>query len=183
MDDWAPVVALLSDRFRVTLVDRPGYGKSGPPVEPVNLARSRSLVHELIASLAVRLAPDGILRRQIESALGPDINAVDQDFFSLRIREWRRTAVLLTLAREEVRLDRDLKRSSANYSRIDAPLVIIQGEHDVYVTGAEARRLGQVVRNSRLYLSDSSGHYLQFGRPELIVAAIHEVATISPDDA
>jgi hypothetical protein len=78
-----------------------------------------------IAFLVVRLVPDGILRRQIERALGPDINAVDQDFFSLRIREWRRTAVLLTPTREEVRLDRDLKESSAKHSRIHAPLVFL----------------------------------------------------------
>ncbi|MCB2173595.1 alpha/beta hydrolase, partial [archaeon] len=214
--DWTPVTELLPAGFRITIFDRPGYGESGLPVGPVNLAYNCALVHELvmslelrnpivvghsygasialalayhrgggefagfvgvagpafgyshalfssrlmalplvgrgIASLAARLAPEGIVRRQIERALGPEAYAVDEDFFASRIREFRHTGVLSTFAQEEVRLDRDLKDLSAHYCQIDAPFTIVQGEHDVYVTVTEALQLKDSLPNGRLYL-------------------------------
>ena len=233
--DWEPVVDLLPPGCRITLVDRPGYGGSGPPSGRVDLesacawtvalskalglerpllvghsygasialalaGREREefsgfvclagpafgysgalaashllalpLFGDIAAVLAARLAPTWIFRRLIKRALGPDSEAVDGEFFTNRIREWRDAVPLRTMAREEVRLDGDLRRLDLATKRIEAPCAVVQGECDCYVSVDEARRLQAALSCARLYLAPQSGHYLQFGRPELVATAI-----------
>ena len=54
VEDWAPIVERLSDRFRVTAFDRPGHGYSGGAELPHTPEENARIALELIRALRLR---------------------------------------------------------------------------------------------------------------------------------
>lgn len=71
----------------------------------------------------------------------------------------------------------EVPRLAAAYRRIEAPVVLLTGEHDwVAPASAHAEPLSRVVPRAHLHLEPGAGHMLPITRPELVVAALEELA-------
>lgn len=54
LEDWEPILARLSPRFRVTAFDRPGHGYSGGAERPHTPAENAAVALDLIRALGLR---------------------------------------------------------------------------------------------------------------------------------
>jgi pimeloyl-ACP methyl ester carboxylesterase len=71
---------------------------------------------------------------------------------------------------------REVPKLAAGYGRIDVPVVLLGGEHDLAApVSVHAGPLQGVLRQARLRVEAGAGHMLPVTRPEVVVAAIDEV--------
>ena len=72
---------------------------------------------------------------------------------------------------------REVPRMAAAYGRIEAPVMLLTGEHDLAAPAStQAVRLCRVLPRAELRLEPGAGHMLPITRPERVVAAIEELA-------
>ena len=239
-EDFEPVLDQLAAGFRLTVVDRPGFGLSRAPGDAATFAGNARLLAGLIRALAlarpvivghshgggvalavaedqpdtvgglVLLAPEsypathakpldrlialpllgeglatwvgprlgpqaisGILNKVI----GPDGEHLPADFVSYRQQLWLNQRSLTAYARQRTSDVTGLTRIAARLSAVRSPTIVIGCAQDpTEGTSVDSRRLVRDVPASELWWLGGCGHYIQYARPETVLAAIRAIA-------
>jgi pimeloyl-ACP methyl ester carboxylesterase len=114
-------------------------------------------------------------REGIQQRFAPNEERIPPGFIDLRIGVWTEPKVLVTLSQERVARDASLRRISPHYPEIRGKVSILHGVDDADLLDG-ARRLGREIPNARLRVFEKTGHFVQFARPDDVVAAIDTVA-------
>jgi pimeloyl-ACP methyl ester carboxylesterase len=111
----------------------------------------------------------------IRASFGPNVGAMPAGFAAPRARLWTRPTVSATLAEERTTFEESLDAQSARYPEIRRPVWIVCGDQDEPNT-SQARRLAGEIPGARLVILPDTGHYVQFARPDAVIAAIEAAA-------
>jgi pimeloyl-ACP methyl ester carboxylesterase len=114
----------------------------------------------------------------VRDAFGPNTEAIPAGFVASRTAQWTRPTVSATLSEERVTLGEALAGAAPRYASIRKPVVVVCGDQDG--NHADARRLARDIPGARLVLLPDTGHYVQYARPEALVAAIEDAAAAPP---
>jgi pimeloyl-ACP methyl ester carboxylesterase len=182
----------LSGRARLIAVDRPGFGRSGRGRAVGSLetqagalaavleatASSPAVVvgHSLGGPIAARLAAD---RPELVAGLvlvAPSIDPALERWrwynvaASWRVVQWLLPVDWVTSNRELAPLAAELERLRPLWSRIEVPVVVVQGGRDELVPAANADFAERVLPADRLEVRRHSedGHFILWQRPETV---------------
>ena len=183
--------SLLSQAYLVA-VDRPGFGKSGkgrivasleqqaaylvPIIERESSEQSAILVgHSLGAPIAARLAmdyPDNVTGMLL---VAPSLDpALEEPRWYNSLAEFTLVAWVLpeelALAnREIIPLSAELTKMLSGWSRIQVPVIVIQGQQDKLVSPANADFADRMLKDrvTVVRVADQ-GHFILWNRPGLI---------------
>ncbi|MFW6138330.1 MAG: alpha/beta fold hydrolase [Spirochaetota bacterium] len=106
-----------------------------------------------------------MIKKGIIDGFYPDQDTIPDGFIKTRYQIWSRTKVFVSMAREELNLNQDLKRLADHYRNINSRMVIIHGSEDRIVPVQNARKLHEAINNSVLHVFPGIGHYVQFASP------------------
>lgn len=121
------------------------------------------------------VAPSKIRRGLHEAFAGHEVS---EDFLSTRAHMWSSPKVAHATAVETIGAAAGLAAQSADYPRIDKPVVLVyEGDSEFRRTTAE--HLHRDVRDSSLHLVPDTGHMIPWEKPEEIVAAVREADRMS----
>ena len=92
-----------------------------------------------------------------------------------------RYAELLDSNQQDAELS-DSEQNVRNGSRLRIPVSIVTGDSDLIVLAREnAYRLHEALAHSQLIVLEKTGHQIPFTRPEAVVDAIDQVASLTPN--
>jgi pimeloyl-ACP methyl ester carboxylesterase len=111
----------------------------------------------------------------IRQSFGPNAGAIPEGFTAPRGRIWTRPTVSATLAEERTTLEDALDAMSPRYREIRRPVTIVCGDQDEPNT-SQAGRLAGEIPGARLVILSDTGHYVQFARPDAVIAAVEAAA-------
>jgi pimeloyl-ACP methyl ester carboxylesterase len=84
-----------------------------------------------------------------------------------------RTSQLKAAARDEITLNKALKKMRTQYGKITIPVVIVTGDSDQIVKPKEqSYQLHKAIPQSKLIVIHQAGHEIQFTRPDEVIRAI-----------
>lgn len=136
----------------------------------------------MMAWLGPWLAPStiaGILHYMI----GPDGARMPADFVAYRQQLWSNPRSLAARSRQRVTDSTGLTAIAVRLGEIRVRSVVLACAEDPEEgRGLDSRRLARELRGSELRWLEGCGHYVQYGRPEAVIAAVQEMASrrISP---
>ncbi|HTP25802.1 MAG TPA: alpha/beta hydrolase [Anaeromyxobacteraceae bacterium] len=239
-EDFEPVLDQLTADYRLTVVDRPGFGLSQAPGDAATYPGNARLIAGLIRALSlvrpvivghshgggvaiaiaedqpdvvgglVLLAPEsypaahaksldrlialpllgeglaawvgprlgprtvaGILKEMI----GPDRARLPADFVAYRQQLWVNPRSLAVHARQQTSNAPGLARVAARLGAVRSPSIVIGCAQDpTEESSVDSRRLVRELPASELRWLEGCGHYIQYARPEVVVAAIRTIA-------
>lgn len=206
---WEAFRGYLSDpelaaRARLIAVDRPGFGRSGrgravPSLESQSAALAAVLEaagsppavvvgHSLGGPIAARLAVD---RPELVAGLvlvAPSIDPALERWrwfnvaASWRVIQWLLPVDWVTSNRELAPLAGELERLRPLWSRIQAPVVVVQGGRDELVPAANADFAERVLAGARLEVRryPEDGHFILWQRPETVREPILDLLDRAP---
>lgn len=156
----------------------PVGGATYPPekIDPLMRIIDLPYIGEGLAAIAGTVIAPDMIQQGIADAFSPNMDAVPKGFEAHRMEIWTQTKVIVSTAKEEVRLGNDLERIIPFFDRVLTRFIIIHGENDRLVSADESRRLHNILKNSELIVLGGTGHQVQFVRPEIVLQAIQEVA-------
>lgn len=201
---WEAFRGYLSDpelaaRARLIAIDRPGFGRSGrgravPSLESQAAALAAVLEatggrpavvvgHSLGAPIAARLAVD---RPDLVAGLvlvAPSLDPALERWrwfnvaASWRAIQWLLPVDWVTSNRELAPLADELELLRPLWSRIEAPVVVVQGGRDELVPAANAEFAERVLAGARLEVHryPEDGHFILWQRPETVREPILEL--------
>jgi pimeloyl-ACP methyl ester carboxylesterase len=147
----------------------------GPvPVEARYRALAIPLLGPGLARLLAPLVGRGQIEKGVRASFGPNADAMPADFVARRLPLWTRPAVTTALSQERTGLGSALAAMEPRYRDIRKPVVIVCGAEDH--NRGDAERLARDIPGSRLVTLANTGHYVQFARPDALVAAIGEAS-------
>jgi pimeloyl-ACP methyl ester carboxylesterase len=143
-------------------------------VDPLFRVLALPVLGKGVAAALAPLTGPGRVEAGVRGAFGPNADAIPADFVARRTLLWTRPTVAVTLSQERTTLSESLAAQSPRYPTIRKPLVVVCGEQDTNVE--DSRRLAREVPGARLVLLPNTGHYVQYARPEVVVAAVEDAA-------
>jgi pimeloyl-ACP methyl ester carboxylesterase len=147
-----------------------------PPVRVEPIVRALAVPY-LGPGLAVLLGPV-MARARMESgaraSFGPNAALIPAGFIETRVALWSRPTIVAALSQERATFQDELTALSARYPTIRRPLWVVCGDADPNF--ADAQRLAREVPGAHLVPVAGTGHYVQFARPEVVLAAIDETS-------
>lgn len=188
----------LAARARLVSVDRLGFGESEPNRVEASLEKQAASLVPLLRSLSAPGVPPILVGH---SYGGPVIARVAMDhpelvggllmvapsidpgleklrwynhFASWRLFNWLVPREMLTSNREILPLKNELEALLPGWSRIQVPVIVIQGEDDNLVPAGNADFAARVLPASRvdIQLIPAAGHFVLWQRPELVIHAV-----------
>jgi pimeloyl-ACP methyl ester carboxylesterase len=129
------------------------------------------------AGVAVLLGPflgRARVERGVRASFGPDAALIPAGFVEQRAPLWSRPTIVAALSQERTTLQEELTALSGTYASLRRPLWILCGDADPNF--ADAQRLARDVPGARLVALSGTGHYVQYARPDALVAAVEEAA-------
>ena len=183
---------LLLSRAYLVAVDRPGFGKSNPGVTMTSLEQQAAVLqpiidresddrrailvgHSLGAPIAVRLAMDypqsvsGLVL--VAPSLDPELEQPRwyNHLAASVVINWAVPEELALANREIMPLSAELSQMLPRWSRIQIPVIVVQGEEDELVSPANADFASQMLKDhvSIVRVADQ-GHFILWNRPGLI---------------
>jgi pimeloyl-ACP methyl ester carboxylesterase len=188
---WSRNVSDIAGRYRVYLVDLPGFGK----MRAVGLERVHLVGHSMGGYICLHLAasrPDAVRRlvlvaptgvptgRSMVGHLGPLLGAAlyaTPSFLPVLVRDALRAgpATLWRAARDILTEDvgEDLRR-------IGVPTLLVWGERDTLVSTAVGDLFREEIPGSRLLVLERAAHVPMFDRPEEFNAALLSFLAAEP---
>jgi pimeloyl-ACP methyl ester carboxylesterase len=145
-------------------------------VEPLYRVVGAPVLGTGLAAALAPLSGRARIERGIRASFGPNAAAIPEGFIEQRARLWSRPTIISTLARERVTFEEELRAASALYPAIRVPVLVVCGVEDAR-NYQDALRLAREVPGARLRALPDTGHYVQFARPEAVVAAVEEAAS------
>ncbi len=109
----------------------------------------------------------------IRASFGPNADAIPPDFIAARTRLWTRPEIATTLAQERVTLAAGLEAMAPRYAGIEKRVDLVYGRDDPSAVQAETR-LAKEIPRAHLLVLDGTGHYVQFARPDALLAVIDD---------
>jgi pimeloyl-ACP methyl ester carboxylesterase len=199
---WAPVLAALATRFRVHVVDLPGFGlmrRQGGLAPPraaawlqawsaaAGLERPHVVGHSLggyVALLLAAGAPGAVGRLALLAPAVLPPGGRLRGYAGPLLRSLRQAppAFLPVLLRDSLqagpatvwRAARDLLTGAADEALADvvAPVLLVWGSQDAMVPLATGQRLRAALPRSRLLVLEGAGHVPMYERPHELSAAL-----------
>jgi pimeloyl-ACP methyl ester carboxylesterase len=108
-------------------------------------------------------------------SFGPNVGSMPPGFVGARAPLWSRPTIAAALAEERTTLTAALTQMGARYAVIRKPVAILCGDQDPPNT-EQAKRLAAEIPGARLVMLPDTGHYVQYARPDELVAVIDEAA-------
>jgi pimeloyl-ACP methyl ester carboxylesterase len=97
---------------------------------------------------------------------------VPPGFVASRTPIWTRPTVTAALSEERATFEASMAQLEPLYKKISLPITLVYGEQDKTVTSAA--RLARELPHAKLITLPQTGHYVQYARPDELVAAIME---------
>ena len=187
----------LIDKTRLVAVDRLGFGESQPNRVEASLEKQAASLVPLLRSLEAagkpilvghsyggpviaRLAMDhpelvgGLV--MVAPSIDPELEKLRwyNQLASWRLLNWMRQRELLTSNREILPLKAELTRMLPGWSKIEAPVILIQGDEDTLVPKENADFAARMLPASQLRLEriPAVGHFVLWQQPQLVVQAV-----------
>jgi pimeloyl-ACP methyl ester carboxylesterase len=117
----------------------------------------------------------GRVERGARLSFGPNVGSMPPGFVGTRAPLWSRPTIAAALAEERTTLASALAAMGPRYPTIRTPVAIVCGDQDPPNT-AQAKRLAAEIPGARLVMLADTGHYVQFARPDELIALIDETA-------
>lgn len=114
-----------------------------------------------ITILAYPFIGKGKVIAGIRNAFYPHQDIITDDFIKTRLKLWSQPKVSVTLSRERVKLNAELKKISSHYKDIKKEFTIIHGNSDRTVNVKDAKMLAKTIPGSKLKIFENQGHYIQ----------------------
>lgn len=197
---------MLATRARLVSVDRLGFGESEPNRVEASLEKQAASLVPLLRSLKTNGAPPILIGH---SYGGPVIARIAMDhpelvggllmvapsidpgleklrwynhFASWLLFNWMVPREMLTSNREILPLKNELEALLPGWSRIQMPVIVIQGEDDKLVPAGNAASAARVLPASRVDIQriPAAGHFVLWQRPELVIRAILRLLNAPP---
>jgi pimeloyl-ACP methyl ester carboxylesterase len=192
--DWAPVVPILAERFRVVTFDLRGHGASPAPGMRIGIVRYGLDTHHVMRSLGIPRAllvgfsagANSLLTltiRRPELAVGlvtiggsvtSDLKAIDhvagggpdhwEDLRAALAHDWAENNVF---TREML-------------ARVTCPVLAVHGERDRIVFPEQADLLASHVPNGRVWMAPNATHLVQKDVPEAFARRVLDFAETLP---
>ncbi|HDP79741.1 MAG TPA: alpha/beta hydrolase [Spirochaetes bacterium] len=128
------------------------------------------------AVIASNTMGTAMVKEGMKNAFSPNDNYLTDEILKLRMRVFLQPKVIVSVAHEEITINRELPALIAAYPDIRAPFHILHGSGDLLLPYNDSRQLAKVVAGSRLTVLDGVGHQVQFVRPETVIAAVDAIA-------
>lgn len=191
----------LAERARLVAVDRLGFGRSEPGQVETSLEKQAAslvpLLHRLMADapaagkpilvghsyggpVIARLAMDhpelagGLV--MVAPSIDPELEKLRwyNHLASWRILNWTLPGEWLTSNREILPLKKELAAMLGGWGKIEAPVVVIQGDDDQLVPAKNADFAARMLPAEQITLErvPAAGHFLLWQQPQLVVRAI-----------
>ena len=150
-----------------------------PPVnvDPLYRVLSVPLLGGGFATVAAGVIGPARVEQGIRASLGPNVDRLPPGFVDLRARLWIRPTITTTLARERTTLADALREMGSRYHAVRRPVVLVCGDQDP-PNYEQAHRLVREIPGARLRPLRDTGHYVQLGRPDEVIAAVDEAASL-----
>jgi pimeloyl-ACP methyl ester carboxylesterase len=148
-----------------------------PPavIEPLYRVTALPVVGTGVATFLSPFIGQKRIATGIRESFGPNVDAIPPGFIEARVRLWTLPTIVSTLSRERTTLDAELGAAALRYPSIALPVRVLCGVEDAR-NYQDAVRLAREVKTARLVSLPRTGHYLQFAHPEVVVAAVEELA-------
>jgi pimeloyl-ACP methyl ester carboxylesterase len=134
----------------------------------------RGIIALIPHSAGCKMMRDGILK-----AFTPNDTSIPDDFIDMRCKIWSQPKNLVTMAREDIQVNLDLKEIGPRYKDIVHTLYIVHGEQDQMVSVEESKKLHAILPSSKLILLEHTGHMVQYARLADLIKVIEMAATSS----
>jgi pimeloyl-ACP methyl ester carboxylesterase len=158
------------------VIGSPAYGPR--PVDRLFHILALPVLGRGVAAALAPLVGPGRVEAGVRESFGPNPGAIPADFVSRRAALWTRPTVSAALSEERVTLTDALAAMSPRYPSIRKPLLVVCGEQDR--NRGDAVRLAAEVPGARLVVLPDTGHYVQYARPEALVAAVESAIQAPP---
>jgi pimeloyl-ACP methyl ester carboxylesterase len=133
----------------------------------------------LAAWLGPWLGPAQI-RSTLEAALRPDGPKAPADFIPWRTKLWLAPRSLATHARQNVSDNAELAALAPRYPTLAVPAVVVWCDQDAFNGPVlDSARLARELPRAHEVRLVGCGHYVQYARPDVVIAAVEE-ATPAP---
>jgi pimeloyl-ACP methyl ester carboxylesterase len=158
----------------LVLIASVGYPKKVPP-SLLDRMGALPVFGEGLAAWAGPWLGPGMIESTLIEALGPDRQKAPADFIAWRQRLWLHPRALATHSRQMVTDADGLADLAPHYPRLRVPATVIGCDADPYDRpggGLDSRRIAREIPNARELWLSGCGHYVQYGRPDEVVAAV-----------
>ena len=144
-------------------------------IDPIfSLIRVPIIGRGFAAAVSSLIGP-AMIKDGLNEAFHPNEHLIPEGFIDTRVKIWLQTKALVSTAREELNLNSDLEKIIPDYGNISKKFFIIHGDNDLFVPKGDSLKLHKMIRNSKLTILNSTGHQVQFERPEILIGTINEV--------
>lgn len=173
---WSGALALSyalqfpNDLCGIVMISGMAYETKSGAAKPAYYAVKVPLVGTAAAHV-YKLAGRADAQKQLKQAFSPD--PAPQPYVDRFLLSMFRISQLKAAARDEITLNRALKKMSPSYGKISVPVIILCGELDKTVAPAKhSYPLHEAIPHSHLIVVKNAGHELQFTRPQEVMKAI-----------
>jgi pimeloyl-ACP methyl ester carboxylesterase len=119
-----------------------------------------------------------LLKKSLKEAFSPD--PVPDAYFQSAAKVWLGRSNLKAFIKEDLMVDSSLQKLSPQYSKIQAPVIIVTGDSDLAVSPEQALTLHTAVAKSELVVIPHAGHQIPEVHPEAVRRAVDMAAFDSP---
>lgn len=138
------------------------------------------VIGDVLNFLFTPLLGPWLVRTDIAKAFAPD--PVPRKYLRHVLAEWTVPKKVKWYSVDDALLSESLPKFAARYPEIKVPMVIVTGDADQIVPAEQnAERLFQALPHSHFNVLPRTGHQIPFTRPEAVLAAIDQIAELSPE--
>ncbi len=117
-----------------------------------------------------------MIREAIIKSFSPNIKSIPEGYFDLRLVLWNRAKVVISTARETVKLNKSLSQLSKKYTLITKPVFLLYGEEDAMVNKDDQLKLNQDISHTTLLPFSDTGHFIQYAHPKQLIKIIKKAS-------
>jgi pimeloyl-ACP methyl ester carboxylesterase len=173
---WAGGVALaLAQSYPQRVAGLVLVGSVGPADPPGMVDKILAIppVGRVLASLAIGGARRALAHPTVRALVDRRVAVPTSEQLA---RAWRAQGLGRSFAIEQQALVSELASLAPGLASVSAPTAVVFGTADHIVSPATARRLAAGLPDARLVPVDGGGHLLPYDHPEVVAAAVSEVA-------
>lgn len=141
-----------------------------------SLLNTLPVVGRGIAACGSSLFGRAMVTEGLREAFRPNESFCTEDRITTRLTIWLQTKTLVSMAREDLAYDEEIKRMLPGYPGIRAPFHLIHGREDRLVPVRDSERLHALIASSQLFVLKDTGHMVQIVHPTAVVQAIDRLA-------
>jgi pimeloyl-ACP methyl ester carboxylesterase len=134
------------------------------------------LLGRLLISLIPKSTGCGMIRDGILQAFEPNTKNLPADYVDSRCKLWSQPRAIITMAREDVRLNADIRKIIPAYKNIAVPFFLVHGKQDRLVPVEDSRKLSAILPHAQLFLLEDTGHMVQYTRTKELIQVIMSAA-------